>query len=93
MKSVFPGTAEDIAILLEVYVVFQNLENIALATAVLFGLTYTLNLNYPPSLKYTFKVLQKLVMELEERTLSKKVKVLKNTLRVKWFYRFFRGQF
>ncbi|XP_070406382.1 uncharacterized protein [Nothobranchius furzeri] len=80
VRSVLTNTAEDIGIVLEGQIVFQDLDNIALATAVLFGLIYALNLNYPPSLKYTFEVLQKLVMELEGSTLSKKVQLLKNRL-------------
>ncbi|KAI4903066.1 hypothetical protein NFI96_006584, partial [Prochilodus magdalenae] len=53
-------------------VMLQELDNVALATAMLFGLMYALNLDYPPELKYRFEVLQKVVMELEGTTLSKK---------------------
>ncbi|KAL6474683.1 hypothetical protein MHYP_G00157230 [Metynnis hypsauchen] len=70
----------DIGIVLEGQVVLQELDNVALATAMLFGLMYALNLNYPPDLKYTFEVLQKVVMELEGTTLSKKAQALKNRL-------------
>ncbi|KAL6460119.1 hypothetical protein MHYP_G00174190 [Metynnis hypsauchen] len=70
----------DIGIVLEGQVVLQELDNVALATAMLFGLMYALNLNYPPELKYTFEVLQKVVMELEGTTLSKKAQALKNRL-------------
>ncbi|KAL7868433.1 hypothetical protein SRHO_G00098170 [Serrasalmus rhombeus] len=70
----------DIGIVLEGQVVLQELDNVALATAMLFGLMYALNLNYPPELKYTFEVLQKVVMELEGTTLSKKAQTLKNRL-------------
>ncbi|XP_062868186.1 uncharacterized protein LOC134330846 [Trichomycterus rosablanca] len=71
---------DDIGIVLEGQVVLQELDNVALASAMLFGLMYSLNLNYPPELKYIFEVLQKVVMELEGNTLSKKVQVLKNRL-------------
>lgn len=46
----------------------------------LFCLMYALNLNYPPELKYSFEVLQKVVMELDGNTLSKKAPALKNRL-------------
>ncbi|KAL3997111.1 hypothetical protein ACER0C_009767 [Sarotherodon galilaeus] len=71
---------EDIGIVIEGQRVLQDLDNCALAAAKLFGLMYTLNLTYPPELKYTFEVLQKLVMELEGNSLSKKAQVLKNRL-------------
>ncbi|KAL7877244.1 hypothetical protein SRHO_G00038870 [Serrasalmus rhombeus] len=70
----------DISVVLEGQVVLQELNNVALATAMLFGLMYALNLNYPPEFKYTFEVLQKVVMELEGTTLSKKAQALKNRL-------------
>ncbi|KAL7849999.1 hypothetical protein SRHO_G00193480 [Serrasalmus rhombeus] len=70
----------DIGIVLEGQVVLQELDNVALATAMLFGLMYALNPSYPPELKYTFEVLLKVVMELEGTTLSKKAQALKNRL-------------
>ncbi|KAK3517983.1 hypothetical protein QTP70_029094, partial [Hemibagrus guttatus] len=54
---------EGIGIVLEG--LLQDLDNVALATAMLFGLMYALNLNFPSELKYIFEVLQKVVMELE----------------------------
>lgn len=44
------------------------------------GIIHTMNLNYPPGLKYTFVVLHELVIGLEGSTLSKKGPVLKNRL-------------
>lgn len=71
---------DDIGIVIEGQVVLQELDNFPLAVAMLFGLIYTLNLDYPRDLKYTFEVLQKIIMELEGTTLSKKAQVLKNRL-------------
>lgn len=71
---------EDIGIVLEGQQVLGDLDNIALAVAMLFGLMYALNLNYPDDLKYSFEVLQKIVMELEGTVFSKKVQVLQNRL-------------
>lgn len=50
----------------------QDLDNVALAVAVLFGLMYARN----P--RYTFEVLQKLVMERNEDEHSNKGRALKN---------------
>ncbi|XP_062257564.1 uncharacterized protein LOC133966602 [Platichthys flesus] len=71
---------EDIGIILEGQQILRDLNNVALAAAMLFGLMNAMNLNYPPELKYTFDVLQKVVMELDGNTLSKKTQVLKNRL-------------
>ncbi|XP_034537215.1 uncharacterized protein si:dkey-184n3.2 [Notolabrus celidotus] len=73
-------TPEDIGIVLEGQIVMQDLDNVALAAAMLFGLMYALNLNYPPELKYFFEVMQKIVMELDGTTYSKKAQALKNRL-------------
>lgn len=71
---------EDIGIVLEGQMVLRDMDNVAFGAAMLFGLMYALNLNYPADLKYTFEVLQKVVMELDSGTLSKKAQVLKNRL-------------
>ncbi len=76
----FRDRSDDIGIILEGQNILQGLDNFALATAMLFGLMYALNLNYPPEMKSTFEVLQKIVMELEGSTLSKKAQVLRNRL-------------
>ncbi|KAF6716696.1 hypothetical protein FQA47_001122, partial [Oryzias melastigma] len=71
---------EDIGMVIEGHIVLEELESVALAVAMLFGLFYALNLNYPPGIKNTCEVLQKLLMELECGTLTKKVQALKNRL-------------
>ncbi|XP_030258227.1 uncharacterized protein LOC115572365 [Sparus aurata] len=55
----------DVGIITEGLEVLHDLDNIANAVAILFGLMYSLDLSYPTNLKYTFEVLQKLVMELD----------------------------
>ncbi|XP_074551476.1 uncharacterized protein LOC141808698 isoform X1 [Halichoeres trimaculatus] len=71
---------EDIGVVLEGQMILRDLDNVAFDAAMLFGLMYALDLNYPTELKYTFEVLQKVVMELDSNTLSKKAQVLKNRL-------------
>ena len=80
VKADATSKAEDIGIILEGQQVLQDVDNVPLAVALLFGLIYALNLNYPDGLKHTFEVLQKIVMELEGTMLSRKVQVLKNKL-------------
>ncbi|XP_074473268.1 uncharacterized protein LOC141757015 isoform X2 [Sebastes fasciatus] len=45
---------EDIGIVLEGIKVLQDLDNVALAVAMLFGLMFALNLSYPADLRFTF---------------------------------------
>ena len=69
----------DVGIVIEGVEVLNNLQNIANALAILFGLTYALDLSYPKNLKCTFEV-QKIVMEMDVCYLSTKAQVLKNKL-------------
>ncbi len=55
---------QDIGVLIEGVEVLSDLSSIAQARALLFGLIYCLNLSYPPELKLTFKVLQKIFLNL-----------------------------
>uniref|UniRef100_A0A1A8P6D2 Uncharacterized protein n=1 Tax=Nothobranchius rachovii TaxID=451742 RepID=A0A1A8P6D2_9TELE len=66
----------DVGIIIEGMVILQDLDNVALATAMLFGLFYSLNMTCPSQLRYTFGVLQKMVMELHATQLSRKAQNL-----------------
>ncbi|XP_071361700.1 uncharacterized protein [Trachinotus anak] len=56
---------EDISVLIEGVEVLSGLGETAIAYALLFGLIYCLNLSYPPELKCTFEVLQKILLKLD----------------------------
>uniref|UniRef100_A0A665WWX4 Uncharacterized protein n=1 Tax=Echeneis naucrates TaxID=173247 RepID=A0A665WWX4_ECHNA len=71
---------EDIGVLIEGVEVLSGLGDPAMACALLFGLIYCLNLSYPPELKSTFKVLQKILLKLNGQRLSSKAQFLKNKL-------------
>ncbi|XP_051815604.1 uncharacterized protein LOC110954116 [Acanthochromis polyacanthus] len=71
---------EDIGVLIEGVEVLNNLQSIGIACALLFGLTYCLNLSYPSKLKCTFEVLQKIFLDLDGQRLSSKAQFLKNKL-------------
>ncbi|KAE8289473.1 hypothetical protein D5F01_LYC11174 [Larimichthys crocea] len=76
-----PGDApEDVGIILEGVEVLNNLGSVPFAVAMLLALVYALNLSYPPELKYTFEALQKIIMELDDSRLSRKVQALKTYL-------------
>ena len=73
----------DVRIVLEGVMVLQDLENVALASAMLFGLFYALNMQYPTKLRYTFEVFQNIIMELDADELSRKAQSL-NTKLCQW---------
>lgn len=70
----------DVGVIIEGMVVLRDLDNVALASAMLFGLFYTLNLRYPPKLHYTFEAFQKLIMDLDAAQLSRKAQRLKSKM-------------
>ncbi|KAK1893389.1 Potassium transporter 7 [Dissostichus eleginoides] len=70
----------DVGVILEGVVVLHDLENVALAAAMLFGLMYALNMNYPSKLRYTLEVIQKVIMELDASDLSRKAQNLKRKM-------------
>lgn len=87
MKRHITGHCDN-GIILEGQRVFLQLDNVALAAAMLFGLMYALNLDYPKELKYTFNVLQKIVMKLEVTTMYKNASSAKTDFMMT-FERFF----
>uniref|UniRef100_A0A3Q4G0D9 Uncharacterized protein n=1 Tax=Neolamprologus brichardi TaxID=32507 RepID=A0A3Q4G0D9_NEOBR len=67
-EGVEPGDdPENIGVLIECVEILTGLRSIAIACALLFGLIYCLNLSYPPELKWTFKVLQKIILKLDRQ--------------------------
>nr|XP_054596629.1 uncharacterized protein LOC129163380 [Nothobranchius furzeri] len=70
------GPPEDIGIVIEGVEVLDRLSSVGTACALLLGLIYILNLAYPKVLRFTFEVLQKIIMELEPQKMSPKVQNL-----------------
>ncbi|KAL7861551.1 hypothetical protein SRHO_G00129920 [Serrasalmus rhombeus] len=67
---------EDIGIVIEGVEVLHELTSVASACALLLGLIYVLNLAYPKPLRFTFEVLQKIIMQLDQHKMSIKVQNL-----------------
>ncbi|KAL3062096.1 hypothetical protein OYC64_010080 [Pagothenia borchgrevinki] len=80
LKDASTDEPEDIGIVLEGVKVMTNLDNVASAFVMLFGLMYVLNFSYPADLRYTFEVVQSIFMELDCGKLSNKATALKNRL-------------
>uniref|UniRef100_A0A8B9RBM8 Uncharacterized protein n=1 Tax=Astyanax mexicanus TaxID=7994 RepID=A0A8B9RBM8_ASTMX len=64
---------KDVTIFIEGTQVLSQLPSVATAFVMLFGLIYALNLKYPKKLQFTFEFVQKVLMELEAKTMSPKV--------------------
>ncbi|KAL6472423.1 hypothetical protein MHYP_G00186110 [Metynnis hypsauchen] len=71
------GCFADVGVVLEGVEVLHNLQSVSHACVMLYGLIYGLNLSYPKSLKRTFEVYQKILMDLDSTRLSPKVQALK----------------
>ena len=65
--------SEDIGVVLEGIRLLRDLDNIALAVAMLFGLMYALNISYPADLQYTFEVVQKILMDIVAPRLAERL--------------------
>ncbi|KAI9516495.1 hypothetical protein NQZ68_015997 [Dissostichus eleginoides] len=70
----------DAALLLEGREMMPGCGSTAKACMLLMGLIYALNLAYPPTLRYTFEVFQKLFLRLDGIKLTPKVQALKLNL-------------
>ncbi|KAK5599376.1 hypothetical protein CRENBAI_021926 [Crenichthys baileyi] len=69
----------NLAVVVEETIILQDLPDLPTAFAYLFGLIYTLNLQYPKDLRYTFEMIQKIFMGLGTN-LSARVSSLKDRL-------------
>lgn len=70
----------DVSIVLDGKEIVTGCGTAAKACTLLMGLIYSLNLAYPPTLRYTFEVFQKLFLDLDAIKLSPKVQTLKMKL-------------
>ncbi|KAK6488859.1 hypothetical protein HHUSO_G7806 [Huso huso] len=72
-------TVTSVAIVLEEAVVFEDVRDLSTAFALLFDLLYVLNTDFSKELKYTFEVIQQVLMDLGSQC-SARVQSLKTKL-------------
>ncbi|XP_062315936.1 uncharacterized protein LOC134019259 [Osmerus eperlanus] len=68
------------AVVLEEEIIFPSLSDFPTAVALLMGLLFALNIDYPRGLRYTFEVIQKVLMDIGGGQCSALVHGLKNRL-------------
>ncbi|KAK6328719.1 hypothetical protein J4Q44_G00006970 [Coregonus suidteri] len=79
-EAVLPNNVLDVSVILEGHIVLNELSDVPSAFSVLVGLLYSLNIDYPKGLKYTFEVLQKVLMDVGGGTCSAHALGLRNKL-------------
>uniref|UniRef100_A0A1A8GVD5 Uncharacterized protein n=1 Tax=Nothobranchius korthausae TaxID=1143690 RepID=A0A1A8GVD5_9TELE len=70
----------DIGVVIDGVQIFSRLQSVAHAFTTLFELVYAINLKYPDQLKYTFEALQKIVIDIEPKKMSRRVGSLHSKL-------------
>ena len=71
---------KDIGIVSDVVEVLNELPSVSAAVAMLFGLMYVLNMEYPKGFTFTFEALQKILLELGSNKMSSKIRQLNGEL-------------
>ena len=74
------ATPTDVIIVIDGTEVMAGCKTVTNACILLMGFVYSLNLSYPPKLRYTFEVFQKLFLELDDLKFSPKVDSLRRKL-------------
>ncbi|XP_034085020.1 uncharacterized protein LOC117554659 [Gymnodraco acuticeps] len=78
--AALPRNIADVAVILEGRIVLRKLRDLPTGFAVLMGILYSLNIDYPKGLKYTFEVIQKVIMDIGGGTCSARAHGLRNKL-------------
>ncbi|KAI9536277.1 hypothetical protein NQZ68_034834 [Dissostichus eleginoides] len=78
--AALPKNIADVAVILEGRIVLRKLRDVPTGFAVLMGILYSLIIDYPKGLKYTFEVIQKVIMDIGGGTCSARAHGLRNKL-------------
>lgn len=72
---------QDVGIVIDGVEVLNELPSLAAGVAMLFGLCYALNMEYPQGFRFTFEALQKILMELGSNKMTSKIHKLSGELK------------
>ncbi|KAJ8349383.1 hypothetical protein SKAU_G00245130 [Synaphobranchus kaupii] len=79
-QAALPKNIVDVAVIMEEHIVLRELRDVSNGFAVLMGFLYSLNIDYPKGLKYTFEVIQKIIMDIGGGTCCARAHGLRNKL-------------
>ncbi|KAJ8404016.1 hypothetical protein AAFF_G00343660 [Aldrovandia affinis] len=80
LQDPFPHAVFDMTVVVEETFVVHQLGDVAKGFAVLMGVIYCLNHDYPTQLKYFFELLRKVIMKIGEDHCSARIHNLRNKL-------------
>jgi len=75
-----PHEVFDVAVVVEETIVLHNIKDVVLAFAMLLGVIYSMNLEYPKVMKYSFEFLQRVVMKIKPDQVSARLHGLRNKI-------------
>lgn len=64
-QDAFPCEVFNVAVVVEETVVLHNFKDVPSSFAMLLGIIYCVNLEYPRAMKYSFEFLQRVVMKIK----------------------------
>ncbi|XP_039528737.1 uncharacterized protein LOC120479933 isoform X1 [Pimephales promelas] len=79
-QDAFPHEIFNVAVVVEETVVLHNFKDVPSSFAMLLGIIYCVNLEYPQAMKYSFEFLQRVVMKIKPDQASARVHGIRNKL-------------
>uniref|UniRef100_A0AAV2KHP7 Uncharacterized protein n=1 Tax=Knipowitschia caucasica TaxID=637954 RepID=A0AAV2KHP7_KNICA len=79
-QDAVPHQVFDVAVVVEESIVIHHEKSVACGVAMLMGIIYAVNLEYPSAMKYTFEFLQKVVMKIKPEQASARIHGLRNKI-------------
>lgn len=79
-QDAFPREVFNVAVVVEETIVLHGLKDVPCSFAMLMGIIYCVNLEYPQAMKYSFDFLQRVVMKIKPDEASARVHGLRNKL-------------
>uniref|UniRef100_A0A8C6SFD5 Uncharacterized protein n=1 Tax=Neogobius melanostomus TaxID=47308 RepID=A0A8C6SFD5_9GOBI len=72
-QDAVPHQVFDVAVVVEESIVIRHEKSVACGVAMLMGVIYAVNLEYPSAMKYTFEFLQKVVVKIKPEQASARI--------------------